>query len=229
MAEVKVDLYPKPDFWTPSIRLHGDTGWIYSGSDTTGTEGRLILTSNKGSSEIVLASGAGPDMRSGPGPAMVMRDSSGKDSIVLDGAKGDIILGNADCAEDFDMSQSLTIEPGTVLVIDQEGKLRQSELAYDKKVAGVLSGAHDYRPGIVLDRKPSRSDRKSVSLVGKVYCKADAQYEPIEVGDLLTTSPTPGYAMKAVDPLKAFGAVIGKALHPLTKGKALIPILIALQ
>lgn len=65
--------------------------------------------------------------------------------------------------------------------------------------------------------------------MGKVYCKVDAQFSPIEVGDLLTTSFTAGHAMKAYDPIKAFGAVIGKALRPLEGGKGLIPILIALQ
>jgi hypothetical protein len=35
--------------------------------------------------------------------------------------------------------------------------------------------------------------------------------------------------MKAIEPLKAFGAVIGKALRQLTEGQGLIPILIALQ
>ena len=35
--------------------------------------------------------------------------------------------------------------------------------------------------------------------------------------------------MKAAEPLRAFGAVIGKALRPLNAGQALIPILIALQ
>ena len=54
-----------------------------------------------------------------------------------------------------------------------------------------------------------------VALVGKVYCKVDASYSPIEVGDLLTTSLTPGHAMKANDHVKAFGAVIGKALRRL--------------
>ena len=68
-----------------------------------------------------------------------------------------------------------------------------------------------------------------IALMGKVYCKVDASYGAIEVGDLLTTSPTPGHAMKADDPLKAFGAVIGKALQPLELGQGLIPILIALQ
>ena len=65
--------------------------------------------------------------------------------------------------------------------------------------------------------------------MGKVFCKVDAQFGAIEVGDLLTTSPTPGHAMKTNDPFKAFGAVIGKALRPLKEGQGLIPILIALQ
>jgi hypothetical protein len=57
----------------------------------------------------------------------------------------------------------------------------------------------------------------------------DAAFGAIEVGDLLTTSPTPGHAMKATDQLKAFGSVIGKAMRPLESGRGLIPILIALQ
>jgi hypothetical protein len=151
-----------------------------------------------------------------------------EDSIVLNGQKGDIFLSNADCAEEFDISES-EIEPGTVMVLSQEGKLQQSREAYDKKVAGVISGAGECKPGIVLDKKCSQINRMAVALMGKAYCKADAEYSPIEVGDLLTTSPTSGHAMKAGDSLRAFGAVIGKALRPLKTGKGLIPVLIALQ
>jgi hypothetical protein len=35
--------------------------------------------------------------------------------------------------------------------------------------------------------------------------------------------------MKASDPARSFGTVIGKALQPLGRGQGLIPILIALQ
>ena len=126
-------------------------------------------------------------------------------------------------------SRAEQYEPGTVMVIDQEGALQQSQQAYDKRVAGVVSGAGNYQPGIVLDKQPSQDNRQPIALVGKVYCKVDAQYSPVEVGDLLTTSPTPGFAMKADDPFKAFGSVIGKALRPLREGQGLIPILIALQ
>jgi hypothetical protein len=94
---------------------------------------------------------------------------------------------------------------------------------------GVVSGAGDYKPGIVLDKQHSESGRKPIALLGKVFCKVDAQHGAIEVGDLLTTAPTPGHAMKVTDPMKAFGAVIGKACARLGEGRALIPILIALQ
>ncbi len=142
---------------------------------------------------------------------------------------GDVVLTGADCAEQFDVSCSEPPQPGTVVVIDEGGGLRESRDAYDKKVAGVVSGAGDYRHAILLDRRIESEQRVAVALVGKVYCKVDAEYSSIEVGDLLTTSATPGHAMKVAEPLKAFGSVIGKALRPLKAGQGLIPILIALQ
>ena len=81
----------------------------------------------------------------------------------------------------------------------------------------------------MLDKHASKTNRLAIGLLGKVYCKVEAQSSPIEVGDLLTTSFTPGHAMKASDSMKAFGAVIGKALRPLPSGHGLIPILIALR
>jgi hypothetical protein len=141
----------------------------------------------------------------------------------------DLVLTGADCAEDFDAAPGEQIEPGSVVVINSEGALTQSRDEYDKKVAGVVSGAGEYKPAMVLDRRKSAEGRKSIALVGKVYCKVDASRVPIEVGDLLTTSDTPGHAMKATDPFKAFGSVIGKALRSLREGQGLIPILIALQ
>jgi hypothetical protein len=141
---------------------------------------------------------------------------------------GDIFLSGADCAEHFDITSREEVDAGTVMVINHEGVLEPSSRAYDRRVAGVISGAGAYRPGIVLDKQDSDGNRRPVALVGKVYCKVDAIYASIEVGDLLTTSPTLGHAMKAAT-LHAFGAVIGKALGPLTEGQGLIPILIALQ
>jgi hypothetical protein len=155
--------------------------------------------------------------------------ADGVPKIHLDGNEGDIKLLAADCAEDFDVSEVEAAVPGTVMVIDQEGALKPSEQPYDKRVAGVISGAEGYKPGIILDKQESAVDRMPVALMGKVGCKVDARHSPIEVGDLLTTSPSPGHAMKASDPLKAFGAILGKALRPLKEGQGLIPVLVALQ
>ena len=112
---------------------------------------------------------------------------------------GDIRLINADCAEDFDIAGVEAAEPGTVMVLGEEGALRPSDRAYDKRVAGVVSGAGGYKPGIVLDNHPARGNRSPIALLGKVYCKVDAGAASVEVGDLLTTSDTPGHAMKAGD------------------------------
>jgi hypothetical protein len=142
---------------------------------------------------------------------------------------GDILVTGADCAEHFDVVGASPLEPGAVVVIDESGALRESGEAYDTKVAGVVSGGVEYRHGLVLDNRPSQAGRIPVALVGKVYCKVDADYGPIRIGDLLTTSATPGHAMKAANRSKAFGAILGKALGSLEAGRKLIPILVALQ
>jgi hypothetical protein len=142
---------------------------------------------------------------------------------------GDIFLTGKDCAEEFDIAEASEIEPGAVVVFEQGGTVHQCQQAYDKRVAGVISGAGDYQPGLILGKQRSHGNRAPVALIGKVYCKVDARYAPIEVGDLLTTSPTAGHAMKAEDPLRASGTVLGKALRPLAAGQGLIPILITLQ
>lgn len=144
--------------------------------------------------------------------------------------RDDIVLAAAaDFAEEFDLAGTADAEPGTVMVLDGEGSVKPSCLAYDRKVAGIISGGGEYRPGIILDKRASHRPRKALALVGKVYCKVDANYAPIEIGDMLTTSPTSGHAMKAVDAVKAFGAVIGKALRPISAGEGQIPVLVTLQ
>jgi len=141
--------------------------------------------------------------------------------------EGDILLAGSDCAEQFEILDGTTTEPGSVLVIADDGTLRESSEPYDTRVAGVIAGAGSYRPGIILDSQPS-DDRLCVSLMGKAFCRVDGQYGSIVVGDLLTTSSTPGHAMKANEPQRAFGAVLGKALKPWSGGCGLVPILVTL-
>jgi len=214
------------------INLNGANAAIVAGGGgQDGQDGSLILREKNNHNTINL-DGATATIVAGkfelPGK-IVVRDNAGKDAIYVDGATGDIVLLNADCAEYFDVTGLAIATPGTVMVIDDEGSVRQSSEAYDKRVAGVVSGAGEYKPAIVLDHKGTLGNRVPLALLGKVYCSVDTQYAPIEVGDLLTTSPTAGHAMKAGDPARAFGAVIGKALRPLRKGAGMIPILVALQ
>ena len=150
-------------------------------------------------------------------------------NIDVFGTGCDIRLSNADCAEDFDVIGSQKVDPGTVMVLGEEGALRESDQAYDKRVAGVISGAGDYKPAIVLDGRKKSGNRQPIALIGKVFCKVDAGFGGIEVGDLLTTSSTPGHAMRASESTRAFGSIIGKALRALPSGKELIPILVVLQ
>ena len=213
-----------------SAKAHGAKGVNGSGSGKSPPHGAGVWGD---SDEGIGVYGASKSSNAGEfdGDVAVTGNITVKGNITA----GDVILTAAmvsggDCAERFDLSEAATAEAGTVMVIGQDGALRPSSCAYDRKVAGVVSGAGSFRPGIVLDKRDRDDEgRATIALVGKVYCKVDADEAPISVGDLLTTSPTCGHAMRAVDPMKAFGAVIGKALAALDEGCGLIPILVALQ
>lgn|GEM_PF-1575118 len=68
-----------------------------------------------------------------------------------------------------------------------------------------------------------------VTLGAFAHCKVDADIAPVEVGDLLTTSTTRGHAQKVTDPAAAAGAILGKALGALKKGRGVIPVLVTLH
>jgi hypothetical protein len=143
---------------------------------------------------------------------------------------GDVILANADCAEEFATSIVDPIDPGSVLVIGEAGRLDICRRAYDRRVVGIVTGAGNLKPAIRLDSGGHNTGaRVTVSLVGKAYCAADAGFGPIDVGDLLTTSDTAGHAMRVDDSARAFGCVLGKALDRLSSGRGLIRVLVALQ
>ena len=46
---------------------------------------------------------------------------------------------------------------------------------------------------------------------------------------MLTTSDTPGHAMKCEDRSRAFGSVIGKAMTDLKEGRGMVLVLVNLQ
>lgn len=140
------------------------------------------------------------------------------------------IRGGADLAEPFAMSDDV-VQPGAVVVIDpdQPGRLKLSTSAYDHKVAGIVSGAGGVQPGISMIQTEKLEGGRNVALSGRVFALVDATKNPIRPGDLLTTSDTPGHAMKAAIPALAQGAILGKAMTPLANGRGLVLVLVSLQ
>jgi hypothetical protein len=140
------------------------------------------------------------------------------------------IRGGCDLAEPFPMKEP-QIEKGSVVVIDEEhpGQLKLSSRAYDTRVAGIVSGANGVNTGLALLQEGTLDAGQNVALTGRVYVQADAASAPIEPGDLLTTSATPGHAMKVADHTQSQGAILGKAMSSLKEGKGMVLVLVTLQ
>ena len=68
-----------------------------------------------------------------------------------------------------------------------------------------------------------------VALAGRVYALATNEGGSIKPGDLLTSAPTPGKAMKVRKLRKAQGSIIGKAMTSMESEEGLVLILINLQ
>jgi hypothetical protein len=123
------------------------------------------------------------------------------------------------------------LEAGTVVIVDplEPNRVLAARKAYDTRVAGAVSR----QPGLLLG-EPSDS-KAMVAQSGRVRVKADARYGAIKIGDLLVTSPTPGYAMRS-RPMKVGaqamhrpGTLLGKALEALPNGRGEILVLLTLQ
>lgn len=143
------------------------------------------------------------------------------------------IRGGADLAENFEFNDTaLAIEPGMVVMIDDEheGGMEIAVGAYNRRVAGIVSGAKELDAGMILGDFEGQENAKPIALTGRVWTFVDATAAAVEPGDMLTTSDTPGYAMPAVDRERAQGATIGKAMSRLNKGdKGMVLVLVNLQ
>lgn len=145
------------------------------------------------------------------------------------------ILGGADIVEGFEARDEANAgtkpQPGDVLVIDdaRAGELRTSSTSYDRKVAGVVSGANGISHGMKLGQDGALDGETLVAMTGRVYVKCSAENGAVRPGDLLTTSETSGHAMRVTDQTLANGAVIGKAMSSLEEGAGLVLVLVNLQ
>ncbi len=124
-------------------------------------------------------------------------DNAGAASFEIGG------LGGADLAEYYYSNTSL--EAGDVVAIqpDQPAGIGKSESRYQKNLLGVVST----NPGLTLG--PVAENAYPIALSGRIPVKITNENGAIHVGDLLTSSSRPGYAMRAT----GAGAVIGRVLN----------------
>lgn len=209
--------------------------------ESIGTGGEVSVGDDNGTETVELLGAEDANT----GGQLTLRRADGTSTITLDaefgvaGSDAQInitgrtvtsilqITGGADLSEDFDVSGEP--QPGMVVCIDEAnpGKLVVSRSAYDKKVAGIVSGANGVRTGMLMGQKKQAGENEAsiadgqlpIALTGRVYCYVDATESAIQPGDMLTTSHIPGYAMKVVDHERAHGATIGKAMTSLKKGE----------
>jgi hypothetical protein len=71
------------------------------------------------------------------------------------------------------------------------------------------------------------TEKVPLALAGRVYVNVTTENGPIQPGDLLTTSSTAGYAMKAGESREA--AIIGKALGSLADKEGRVMAALTLQ
>jgi len=215
----------------------GTTAGIELDVEGTSSEATISLRNAGGFETVRIAADEASD-----GGDIALKNAAGVQTCQLDADYGgtgmsrlrvDVveILGGSDISEQFDINGE-GVEPGMVVCIDpaHPGKLVVSRKAYDRTVAGVISGAGGVNPGFLMSQRGSVADGKHpVALTGRVWVRCDASGGAIQPGDLLTTSDTPGHAMKVTDHDKARGAILGKAMTPLAEGRGLVLVLVSLQ
>jgi hypothetical protein len=210
-------------FQTGSSSWFGDYTGINSGKDWNG--GAEPVSVVAGSNGVYFTKGDG----SGAPHKVLLAHINTSGQL---GVKSLSITGGSDIAEPFEVKNTDAVKAGMVMAIDPDhpGCLKIADRAYDTRVAGVVSGAGGISPGVILTQENSTLNGSThIALSGRVYCLAEAAQDPIEPGDMLTTSDKPGHAMKATDRERFFGAVIGKAMTPLEKGTGLVLVLVSLQ
>lgn len=219
--------------WVPAVygRNNGTGDGLYGWSGHRHGAVGVSYSSNANHAGVwALNNGAGPGLLAKGGTGGRAAVFEGNVLIRTAGGAPLVELGEGlDYAEGFDVSDSTSPEPGTVLVIDGQtaGRLTISRRAYDHKVAGIVAGANGLRSAVRLGVGQFDCD---VALAGRVYCNVDTNYGSIKPGDLLTTSPTAGHAMTVKDHARAQGAILGKAMESMASGRrGQILVLVTLQ
>ncbi len=210
--------------------LTGQTFGIFGRSDSSTGIGAAGRASDLGGNTVgvrgVVESPngvAGQFLNNGGGDLLV-GESQGTVVFRVDGT-GTVHSGGADLAEHIDAAEQLT--PGDVVEIDpsHEGRFRKVTSPRSTLVAGVISSA----PAVVLGGRTATDMRPLLALAGRVPVKVTAEGGAINIGDLLTSSSRPGYAMRCSDRVSCAASVVGKALQPMNSDAGTILVLVTLQ
>ena len=217
---------------TPAANLH-----VISGSDVNPRDGGFAIFGGLNGANIGVDNNEIMARDNGVASTLYLNNEGGDVRIGQNGGSTRVympvlVVTGADVAEKFPVSEAdAATAPGTVMEIDptNPGKLRVARGAYNRMVAGVVSGAGGLSAGTILGNLPGLEDAPAIALSGRVWVQCDAASGPIAPGDLLTTSDTAGHAMRVADFPRAQGAIIGKAMTALTEGTGLVLVLVSLQ
>ena len=117
--------------------------------------------------------------------------------------------GGADLAENYASLEGLVSGDVVSLEPNIVGSVKKSSVRYQNDLIGVVSTV----PGVVLG--PIEGSSYPIALSGRVPVNVTTENGPIKTGDRVTSSSTPGYAMKAVNA----GRVLGTVLDDFTEDK----------
>ena len=195
------------------IKSHADTLWFWSRDRIGGSTLKPLTLTSTG------------DFGIGTSTPTAKLDVNGAIRVRAAGA-GNTITGTlGDVAEYVNVSDENELELGDVVVIDRKNPLHftRNNKPYDPLVGGIISDKNQAALAIGEEGK----NKYLLALAGQVQCKVTAENGAIAIGDLLTTSSKPGYAMKATNPIP--GTTLGKALESLEKDEGKIVVLVTLQ
>jgi hypothetical protein len=122
---------------------------------------------------------------------------------------GSLNTNGADYAEYFYQGNPGTLSPGDVVCLDNQGRAVACDAISGTTITGVVSHAASVVGNTAIHHKTAPDATALVGMMGQLQVKVSTANGPIEPGDMLTMSSTPGVAVKAITP----GMTIGSAMQ----------------
>jgi hypothetical protein len=229
-----------------AIQYNGQLNWGAgggSGTDTTLYRSAAAILQTNGAfrtgDQIQIGTGLSNNTLSGPGLALSNATGAPTGSatgggilyvqagaLKYQGSAGTFTtIANADYAES--MPVLADVQPGDLVSVSNQANtgsdsqfapylLQKSQTSYDSQLIGIVSSPAGATTG---------GGEQPIAMIGRVPVNVTNENGAIAPGDFLTSSSTPGYAMKAT---KA-GMVIGKALESFNNAQGSVLVLVGTQ